>query len=251
MWDGPNLYKLLEAEWRREAEGRSARRSCARWALAGTALEGMTSPAEVVRCCQARGDGARSAAVLAVVVGHAGKDRWAARTALQAVLPGLAAVSRRARPLVGPSGAWSSMEELDQHVVGIACERIVALAAEPARTWPASAIVDGTWQRLRSFVATERRYRGQRADLEELGEPASVAHTSAGEELARTLASAVEEGILDPIDGWLVFASRVRGVAVEALAYESGRNARSLWRRRVRAEELLHAAGPALARAAG
>jgi hypothetical protein len=250
MWDGPNLFKVLEAEWRSEADGRPARRACARWAGDGSALEGMASPAEVVRCCQARGDGTRSAAMLAAVIGYAGEDRWAARTALQAVLPGLAALSRRARPLVGPSGVWASMEELDQHVVGIACERIVALASEPARTWPANAIVDGTWQRLRSYMAAECRYRGRRVDLGELAEATGGSAASASEELARTLVDAVEEGVLDPVDGWLVFSSRVRGVAIVDLAAESGRNPRWLWRRRVRAEEQLRSAGPVLARLA-
>jgi hypothetical protein len=249
MWDGPNLFKMLQAEWDRDAERRPARAACARWAEHDTALEGMNSPAEVVRGCQARGDGRRSATLLAAVVARAGHDRWAARAALQAVLPGLAAVSRRARPLVGPTGVWSSVEELDQHVVAIACERITALSATSARMWPAVAIVDGTWQRLRVFVAAERRH-GHRVALEDVEEAMCPAQRSAGEELAHTLADAVEQGILEPVDGWVVFSSRVKGHAIEDLAVEAGRNTRWLWRRRVRAEELLHAAGPALAEAA-
>jgi hypothetical protein len=249
MWDGANLFKTLQVEWDRDADRPSARAACARWAEEDPALEGMSSPAEVVRGCHARGDGRRSATLLGAVIARAAHDRWAARAALQAVLPGLAAVSRRARPLVGPTGVWSSVEELDQHVVAIAWERITALSATSARTWPAAAIVDGTWQRLRGFISAERRHRGHRAALEDVEEPMCPAEPSAGEELAHTLATAVEQGILEPVDGWVVFSSRVRGDAIEDLAVEAGRNSRWLWRRRVRAEELLHAAGPALARA--
>ncbi|MDQ3461827.1 MAG: hypothetical protein M3471_02140 [Actinomycetota bacterium] len=247
MWDGPNLFKIAEAEWGREAERRPARGACARWAQHHDVLEGMASPAEVVRCCQVRGHPRRSAAVLAAVLSHAGDDPWAARTVLQAVLPGLASVSRRARPLVGPMGVWLTVDELDQHVMVTACERIATLAGEAPRPWPAAAIVDSTWQRLRDFASAERRRSGRRADLVELGEPVSVPEASAAEELANVLAEAVERGILEPVDGWLVFASRVQGRGVEDLAAEMGCHPRWLWRRRVHAERLLAGAGPMLA----
>ena len=253
MWEGPNLFKMLDAEWDREAESRQARAASTRWARHHPGvLEGLASPAEVVRCCQARGDARRSADVLAAVLSQSADDRWAARTVLQAVLPGLAAVSRRARPLVGPAWVWSTVDELDQDVVAAACERIVLLATGPARPWPAAAVVDGTWQRLRAFVATERRRTG-RCALVELDEPVALPTASAAEELAQTLADAVEQGILEPVDGWLVFASRVQGGAMEDLAAQVGRNPRALWRQRVRAERMLTGAGPALvaARAAG
>jgi hypothetical protein len=98
MWDGPNLYRMLETEWNQIAESTVARAACARWTSDDAVLEGIASPAEVVARCQARGDRAHAAAVLAAVLGHAATDDWAARTVLQAVLPGLGALSRRARP---------------------------------------------------------------------------------------------------------------------------------------------------------
>ena len=63
----------------------------------------------------------------------------------------------------------------------------------------------------------------------------------------------MEQGIVEPVDAWLLFASRVLGGAMEDLAAQVGRHPRALWRQRVRAERVLIGAGPALvaARAAG
>lgn len=239
MWNGPNLFKMLEREWDREATGPPARAALSRWARSTDLLDGLHSPAEVVLRCQDRGDRLRSAEVLSAVLGHSGDgDPWAARTVLQAVLPGLAAVSRRARPLVGPSGVWQAVDELDQHVVATACERIATLAPAPP-AWPATAIVDGTWQRVRTYAATECRRGGRRAELAEMGELVALRQSSAAQELAQALADAVERGILGPLDGWLVYASRAEGASMEDLAAELGRNARWAWRRRVQAERLL------------
>ncbi|HET7488277.1 MAG TPA: hypothetical protein VFJ85_10130 [Acidimicrobiales bacterium] len=249
MTDAPNLFRLLENDWVATASGPAARRACRAWAAADPVLSGLTSPAEVVARCQRRGDPAGSAALLGALLGQVGADPWPARTVLQAVLPGLAALSRRARPLVGPAGAWQGLDELDQQVVATAYERILALAPSPP-PWPAMAIVDGTWQRLRAVARAECRRRDRTAEFDDsLAELAAPAAVSAAEELAGVLAEAVQRGVLAPLEGWLVLASRAQGRPMEELAASAGRNPRWAWRQRVRAERALLDAGPVLAAA--
>jgi hypothetical protein len=251
MWEGPNLYRMLEAEWKREADSPAARGACARWASADAVLEGIASPAEVVRHCQMRGHNADSAAVLGAVLRHAGADRWAARTVLQAVLPGLAALSRRARPLVRAGGVWQSIDEVDQYLVANAYDRIIALADEASPACPAAAIINATWTRLRHLATKECRRAASAVGTYELGDLEAIPQTTASGELAQTLADAVERGVLEQADGRLVLASRVLGQPMEAMADELGYHPGSLWRRRRRAEQRLQGARPLLVAVAG
>jgi hypothetical protein len=246
MWDGPNLYRMLDTEWNQIAESSVARGACARWASGDPVLDGIDSPAEVVARCQGRGDGAHSAAVLAAVLGQAATDYWAARTVLQAVLPGLAALSRRARPLVAPGRMWQDIDEVDQFLVANAYESITALASRSPR-WPAEAVLAKTWRRLRDVAEREFQRSTRQHSLSELGDLGEVPQTTAAAELAQTLVTAVERGVLEQVEGWLVYASRVRGEPIEALANQLDRHPRSLWRRRRRAEQRLDAAAPLLA----
>lgn len=245
----PNLFRQLGNEWRAVGGGAEAAAACARWARSSPVLAGLASPAAVVALCQQRGDPARSAALLRVVLGHVGAGPWPARTVLQSVLPGVASVARRARKFVGPQGPWQRFDELDQDAVTTAYQRIEDLAAA-APPWPAMAIVDGTWQRLRDMANAEGRRQSRQTSFDgeaagrSLGPPPAV-----GEELAAALAEAVKLGIVDHTDGWLVYASRAEGWHVKQLASSIGRSGSWAWRRRVRAEQLLEGVGPALAAA--
>jgi hypothetical protein len=246
MSEAPNLWRMLQTEWEREATGAAARAALGRWSRSSGVLATMATPAEAVRVCQGRDDPMASAAVLAAILAHAAADRWAARTVLQAVLPGLKAVSQRARPLIAQSRDWNDIDEVDQHVLALAYERIHALAAQPP-PWPARAIVDGTWARVRSFLAGEHRLSRHRADLAEAADLPSPRQLTAADELAGVLADAVERGVLEPVDGWVLLAYHTRSVGPDALGAEVGHNRRWVFRHRARAERVLCAAAPALA----
>lgn len=240
----PKLFTRLSEEWRATATSPAATAACAEWARSSAALAGLTSPAAVVARCQERGNPAAAAAILRAVLAQVGTGPWPARTVLQAVLPGIFAVARRAEPLMGPGAPWQRVDEVDQEAVTAAYERIHALAGDPP-TWPANAIVDWTWQRLRRAGIGERRRSGTERRFE-----AAVARTAstptAGEELAHALVDAVEAGILQHVDARLIYASRVEDRSMEELAPAVGRNAWWGWRRRLQAERLLAGAGPAL-----
>ena len=199
----------------------------------------------MVAACHRRDDPARSAALLRAVLAQVGDGPWPARTVLQAILPGLCGLVRRARHLVGPDRPWSCFEELDQAALAIAAERIVALAPDPP-PWPARAIVDGTWQRLRGAARAERRWTTHRCLADPLPERPVEPSANPAEDLVGVLATAVDAGVLDPGDGWLIYASRIDAAPLATLAARTGHSERWTSRRRRAAEEVLIAAGPEL-----
>jgi hypothetical protein len=139
---------------------------------------------------------------------------------------------------VGPGRMWQDIDEVDQFLVANAYESITALASRSPR-WPAEAVVAKTWRRLRDVAERECQRSTRQDSLSELGDLGEVPHTTAAAELAQTLVEAVERGVLDQVEGWLVYASRIRGEPIEALATQLDRHPRSAWRRRRRAEQRL------------
>ena len=240
MSDAINLFRVIERDWQREGASPPAQTALARWAEDQPALAGFTSPLEVVQRCHDRAQRDGSRALLVAVLSWAKRDRLAARTVLQAVLPGLAGISRRAYGFVGPSGVWQAIDELDQHVVAVAYERIHALSAT-GDPWGTVGIIDGTWQRVRTYALAALRERDRRTELSEHGvaELRAGPDRSAAEELVVALLDAVRRGVLERVDAGIVYQCHIHGLAVEALAPAIGCNVRSVWRRRARAEQRL------------
>jgi hypothetical protein len=233
----PRLFRLLEDDWSHAGRGCAATAALARWTERHPVLSGFTNPAAVVDRCHSR-DG-RASALVGAVLAEAGDDPWAARTVLQAVLPGIAAVARRASRYVGGQRpVWQSSDELHQDVVLIALERIHALAGT-APSYPCRAVVDGTWQRLRHHAASLRQALANQADIDAGAAAVASADRSGLEELGLAVIEAVNAGALGTLDAGLVYSCHVAGYGVAELAPATGRTARSLWRRRRRAEELL------------
>lgn len=233
----PRLFRLLEDDWSHAGRGCDAIAALARWTERHPVLVGFANPAAVVDRCHSR-DG-RASALVAAVLTEAGDDPWAARTVLQAVLPGIAAVARRASCYVGGQRpVWQSGDELDQDIVLIALERIQALAGtEPS--YPCRALVDGTWQRVRHHAASLCQALATRVDVDAGDAAVAPADRSGLEELGLVVIEAVNAGTLGTLDAGLVYSCHVAGYGVAELAPATGRTARSLWRRRRRAEELL------------
>lgn len=233
----PRLYRLLEDDWSHTGRGCDATAALARWTERHPALDGFANPAAVVDDCHSR-DG-RASALVGAVLAEAGDDPWAARTVLQAVLPGIAAVARRASCYVGGQRpVWQTGDELDQDVVHIALERIQSLAGT-APAYPCRAVVDGTWQRVRHHAASVRRVLAARVDVDAGAAAVASGDRSGLEELGLAVIEAVDAGTLGILDAGLVYSCHVAGYGVAELAPATGRTARSLWRRRRRAEELL------------
>jgi len=240
--DKTNLFRKLQTEWERVGTGTDAQGAVRRWAQTDEILARFSSPVDIVRVCQTRGDPPRSAAVLRAVLGHAGEDPWAARTVLQSVLPGLVRLTRRARPTLGYGGDWQHDADIDQHILALALERIQVLASDPP-LWPAQAVIDSTWSRLRVFLRAERNHASRRADLAEVADEPAVDGLDASAELTDVVADAVGRGVLDPLDGWVLVASHLSRESSDDLAALVGRSRRWFFRHRARATRVLCAGG--------
>ena len=201
-------------------------------------FSGLSTPVAVVARCHQRRDPARSRALLSSLVLVGGEDGWARRTVLQALLPGLSGVSERALELVeGPVRPWASLEDLDQHMVSLACERIAVLSGRP-EPWVARFVQDGVWQRLRTHARAERRRASRETTFDDTDRPQEE-HRSAAEELTALLADAVRREVIDAEVACVVYSFRVTGRSPDDLAPTMGRSARTLWRWLERGERAL------------
>jgi hypothetical protein len=210
----------LEADWQRTADSSIGRAAVRRWATADPALEGATSGHDVLAMCRERGE--QGWPGLTALLRLAADDEFAQQTVLQALLPGLLDLSRRARSRATDAGsAWVDEDELEQEVVVIAFERIRALAGT-TEAWPASNLLHQTWRRLRTVLQGERRHRRVHRPLPPGVEVASAADRSPAEHLAQLVVDAVQEGRLAQEPAQLFYARRVLGDSLNSLVPVSG-----------------------------
>jgi len=238
MDHAPNLFRALEAEWVVLGENNRARARLAAWATREPVLRGFGSPAEVVVFCNARRDVGSANDVLGALLRVAGSDPLGARAVLQAVLPALAGLARRARAATvsepGDSELW------DQEVVALAWEQITALADSPPR-WPAMAIVNLTWTRLRTAIDRHRRNLWCCATVPD--EPVHGDVRSTADQLADVLVEAVRRGTISRDAAAVVLRTRVLGFSPAETARATGRSPAWVYKQRERAERSLATVG--------
>lgn len=240
-----NVYSSLTDEWTLLACTESARRALSTWARTEPDLRSFADPAQVVAACHHRGDSAAANQILAAVLRVADCDPLAERLVLQALLPALAACSRRAsrRGWIGGGAAlWAGTDELDQDLLALAVERVRAAAGQHLE-WPASTLAGQVWRRIRMAVDRHRAQTRRTVPLDP--DPAGDAWADPGgcweSRLARLLCDAVRDGTVAHRDGAVIYSTRVLGVPPAAAAYQLELDVRALWQRRRRAERALAA----------
>ncbi|MEO6120775.1 MAG: hypothetical protein ABIW46_04940, partial [Acidimicrobiales bacterium] len=163
----PALFVSLEQEWSRLAWTTDAA-VVTGWAAREPLLLDCVTAVGVVGRCRRRGEVDDTNAVVGALLRLARGDDHATRTLLQAVLPGLAARVRRvANRSVGhrPLPGCDSVEDLGGEMVATALERISRLAGT-SPSWPAAAIVGGTWRAVRTNAGSALRCEQLRLPLE-------------------------------------------------------------------------------------
>lgn len=195
-----NVFTQLAAEWERLNGDAAARATIAGWA--DPALDGCRSPADVLRIIR-RSDYDHTDAALLTLIRLAGNgDQLAGRIALQAMLPGLAALTRRiAGGLEGDDAAQQVIGEFWQVLAGYPYRRRQRVAANLL------------WDTLRAVHRPTRPTR--RIDPALVSDPAG-AHDSADlravpsldpdTDLDGLLAWATEHGVVDARDAGLLSA---------------------------------------------
>ncbi len=223
------LCSRLDAEWRRVGASPAGRAAVRRWAEEEPALAGATSALGVLARCQRHGDGQEA---LAAVLRLADTDEFARQTVIQALLPGLVALARRAHYMVGPGLAgWASEDELEQEIVTIAYERTRALAGT-TQAWPANTLLAQTTIRLRVRHQTGRRRDWWHLPLDDVNESdvPPGRDRSAAEELAQVVIDALRDGTLAEGPAGMFYTCRVLGYPGNRVRREPGCSARSVKR---------------------
>jgi DNA-directed RNA polymerase specialized sigma24 family protein len=243
---GSNLFRALEGEWAVVGTSELGVDRRAAWSRDEPAIAGFATPAEVVRRCQVRGDSKTSNELFGALLRLAEADELAGRAVLHAILPALVGLTHRVR--TGPGTAWPDPDQLDQDVVTIAWEQIVRLSGQ-ALQWPAMAVVNATWERLRTVRAQHQRHNRPLVELSEATPAEEYGERPAAEQLLALLGEAVRQGAIDTESASLIFRTRVAGFSPAEIAAASGRHAKAVYKQRDRAERALVAAWAGLAAA--
>jgi len=234
-----NLFRNLQADWERDGAGGDARSALRRWESTRPDLGCFISPAELVRSSHRRDASARD--LIEALTEEAASDPWAARTVLQALLPGLAALASQHLDLVGAAREpFATIAELDQFLVCTAYERITQVAAEVPH-FRLRTVLDSTWARLRVHARAHRRDHDRSIALSDGHDGVAGPARSDVETLALLLIDAVERRVLRPADARLVYATRVSGHSTTELAQSMGCKLDAVRRRRYRVEQVLAA----------
>lgn len=234
----------LTVEWNRIGRSSEARAAIARWATVSTDLAAFDTLADAVTACDRRYNPETSQTVLAGLVRHAAHDPLAARAALQALLPGLVALGRRAnrsRRLVGPGRPFATFEDLDAELLSIAFERLRSGTGSDS-PWPATKILDSVWMRIRTLSRSHHRRSEVECAQVDLPEQRAPDDRSVSEQLTRHIVEAVRAGAVRHGDAALVYSNRVLGRSMFDLARTTGRHESVLRRERSRGERALAAA---------
>jgi hypothetical protein len=229
---------LLHDEWEYLAPSPEAARALAGWSE-DPALDGFTDLHALVDEIQRRGRPEKSDRILLALLRRAPSDGLAARTVLQAVMPGL-------KSLMSAYQVTGEPEEVSTAVVEAAFERIRRYPCDrrPARV--AANLLHDTRQilwraslRERSLsVATEPITEATMERMADL--PPSP---SATDELVDLVAEAVRLGHVERSGARLILLTRVLDASVEDLAKEMDVKAQTLRKRRHRAEGTLAGVG--------
>ena len=217
------MLPALDAEWSRLACSPAARAALARWATDEPAMSGYGDLDEVLA---ARRDPATDYSVLAALARLAPADDLAARTLLQAMLPGVIRVASR-----------SDGDNAVDDVIGLAWERIRTYPSARPGSPAANILLDVRKQYVR-HRALERGEVDPRClrDEEHVRSPEDVV---VGLDLFRQVAWARRQGLISSDDLRAIVRTRIDGDRARDLAAEEQVTVRTIRKRRRRGEKAL------------
>lgn len=225
---------LLDDEWKYLATSADATLALVRWAP-DPALQGFPDLDAVVEETQRRGRPAESDRILLALLHRAPLDQVAARTVLQAVMPGL-------KSLMSAYQLTGEPEDVSTAVIEAAFERIRSYPCDrrPARV--AANLLNDTRQILWRAARKERKLRLVTEPLTEAAVE-RVAHQqteqSPTDELVGLVAEAVRLSQVPPSGARVILLTRVLDVPIEELAGDTGAKSKTIRKRRDRAEAAL------------
>jgi len=189
------LFAALDQEWETLRSSRAADRALARWADE-PALREFTSLAALIEAVRRGGrDPERADQILVALARRAAQDDFAARTVLQAVLPGIVNVAKRI-------GHGAIDDDLEAEVLTEAVKRI---RTYPIDRRPRTVAANITWDVFGAI--TRRRRRDRLEPAPELLEP--VVDDDPSREVCDLVGDALDAGLLRKHDAQLLLAIAV------------------------------------------
>lgn len=234
------LLDQLDDEWTALCQSASARRALSTWAV-DPALGAFPDLPAVVETIQRRGHPAESDRILLALLRRASSEELAARTVLQALMPGLKALMATYQQSGTPDDvATAVIEAAFERIRNYPCDR------RPGRV--AANVLNDTRQVLWRDGCRERRLRVVTEPLTDRMHERLTYRPDAGsatDELVDLVCHAVREARLPLQGARLILLTRVLDVTVEELADETGGKPQTIRKRRRKAEALLAAAAVA------
>lgn len=226
---------LLDDEWQLLVPSADAARALSRWA-ADPALHGLPDLGAVVAKTQRRGRPAESDQILLALLRRVPSDHVAARTVLQAIMPGL-------KSLMSAYQLTGEPEDVSTAVIEAAFERIRCYPCDRRPARAAANLLNDTRQVLWRAARKERKLSVVTEPLTEvvLERVASQrpAAASATDELVCLVAEAVRRERVQRSGARVILLTRVLDVSIEDLAADTGTKPKTVRKRRDRAEAAL------------
>src|SRR5665213_1465586 len=232
VMDSPTI-RQLRTEWQALATAPQSRTACQRLAacepvVARLQVNDLAELVDLLSLSSHQLSRNEAAAVIAAMLRSAGVDVLIPRATIQALIPGVVALSRRIDTTDGP---WCDLDQFFVDAISCLWEQIITWSGT-TRPYAAGDVLAGVRTRLRTLQASERRHRCRRVDSPDALDliPASIGRT--GEELlAAELIEASGHG-LTPADATVLYSTALLGMSVAEVADHTGESVVRLRRRR-------------------
>ena len=232
VMDSPTI-RQLRTEWQALGTAPRSRTACQSLAacepvISHLQVNDLAELVDVLSLSSHRLSRNEAAAVIAAMLRSAGVDVLVPRAIIQALIPGIVALSRRIDTADGP---WCDLDQFFVDAISSLWEQIITWSGT-TRPYAAGDLLSGIRTRLRTLQASERRHRCRRADTPDALDliPASVGRT--GEELLATeLIEATGHGLM-AADASLLYSTAILGMSVAEVADQTGESVTRLRRLR-------------------
>jgi DNA-directed RNA polymerase specialized sigma24 family protein len=177
----------------------------------------------------------QAAAVIAAMLRSADVDALIPRAIIQALIPGVLALSRRIDIAAGP---WCDLDAFYADAVSALWELTMSWSGAN-RPYAAGDLLSAVRTRMRTLQASEHRHRSRQTGTPDALDTLPARSGTTGEELlAAAIADATGNG-LNPTDAAVLYATRVLGMPLGEVADLAGISAHHLRRQRRHAIERL------------
>ena len=230
--DSPTI-RQLRTEWRALGTAPPSRTACQDLAacepvISRLQVDDLAELVDVLSLSSHRLSRNEAAAVVAAMLRSAGVDVLIPRAIIQALIPGVVALSRLIDSADGP---WSDLDHFFVDAISCLWEQIITWSGT-TRPYAAGDLLSGVRTRLRTLQASERRHRCRRVDSPDALDliPASIGRT--GEELLAAELIEATGHRLTPTDASLLYSTAILGMSVAEVANHTGESVVRLRRRR-------------------